>query len=255
VAKAKEPEVVSVASEYHQRHMDGERKLQAILKDGRAFASYEELLDLQMNHQWEPAQVASLLKHQSKVVQLQMVAGTSQQREELEQAAADADSEFNEKAPKLDAEIQKLTQERNALERKAAQLAKRHDDALNAVESLQALVPEHIKRMVDMRRKALNNSLRREINDNQTRIDQLKNLLDPSKYENEERHAEAAKFADFNFAAVDGKGRWRTTAAFDAAKPEMKKELAELELKVKGLTIQYNHELDQITEALEVYSK
>lgn len=153
-----------------------EKILSDVWEDDREL-TYPEQMFFRTELGYNDKQLKNEKRRVNSKMQLQAIAGTTDDRTALAKEVERSAKALATKRPKLQQEIDELSKQLRSLERDAAQSEKRSNEASEAVEKLRACVPPTIQAEYDTRKRALNESIRRELFDCETEIKAIETAL------------------------------------------------------------------------------
>lgn len=208
---------------------------------------------------WSDVTIREQLRRMVNVLRLQSISGTTADREAASKEAETATSVCKKESPKIIDQIEKLQSKLNQLERDERLATKRRDEQVEAVGQLRSMTPEHVAKSVNERRSLLNNTLRRQISDIETRTQELECCLNPSKYRTEQDYFDTVQRCRHDAVLVSDDRNVRRKqlcpATWPTIRAELEAELSALREQIDPLQSQYDSEMAKIEADLNYYAR
>ena len=244
-----------IAEDYRQSLMDADHLLREICQAGR-HPNFADQTFFLRDCGWDEQKVAAQLRRMNSVLRLSAIAGTAGDRSAALSESNTASELAEKESPKLRAKIEDLQAKLTALERDARLADKRVTEQNEAVAKLRELVPEHVRTEVQSTTNLLKRTTGAEINNAETRLNELQCCLDPSKYRHEQDHLEALQrsFRDaVTFKEIGQFLKRELSPAWPEIQTSIKTELTELQSKLESMQAEYSEALEQAELPLNFY--
>ena len=114
-----------------------DRMLRKIVHENRQ-ANFTESTYFKGKLNWDQAKINREIRRIGNVARLQAIIGTASQREELESERQTANEIAEKEVPKLEQQIEKLTRQKNQLEKAASNATRRCAEVAEAIEKLRS---------------------------------------------------------------------------------------------------------------------
>ncbi len=130
-------EVTCLAEDQAFDYKFADRMLRTIVRENRQ-PSFTENTYFRGKLNWDQAKINREIRRIENVARLQAIIGTASQREELESERQTANEIAEKEVPKLEQQIEKLTRQKNQLEKAASNATRRCAEVAEAIEKLRS---------------------------------------------------------------------------------------------------------------------
>ncbi len=267
MAKSKSVAVLDVSA----RLSEADQRLRTIVVDqvgepSSADLAYFRALGWNVSSRYAPPseqpQLIREIERMRQVVQWQAVAGTAEQRAELETEMLRALDEADEKLPGIQEQIRKLETEATKLRDRPKQLGKRLEQANTGVAKLRELAPADARFSYDSQMKDLERSLGHKIKSLRSRQQTITAVLqmDPSS-QAAKIHCESLERSGREgmlIVQVEGNRRYSSVNVGEWSRylSELRTELADIERQLPDLDDEYKaRETDILLGTLDLYAQ
>ena len=244
-----------IGEDYRQSLMNAEYLLREICQAGR-HPNFADQTFFLRECGWDEQKVAAQLRRMNSVLRLSAIAGTAGDREASFKESESAAAVLEKEGPKLAAKIADLQAKLTALERDARLADKRVTEQNEAVAKLRELVPEHVRTEVQSTTNLLKRTTGAEINNAETRLNELQCCLDSTRYRHEQDYLESLQrsFRDaVTFKEIGQFLKRELTPAWPEIQASVESELAELQTKLESMQAEYSEAIEQAELPLNFY--
>ena len=245
-----------IAEDYRQSLMDADHLLREICQAGR-HPNFADQTFFLRDCGWDEQKVAAQLRRMNSVLRLSAIAGTAGDRSAALSESNTASELAEKESPKLRAKIEDLQAKLTALERDARLSAKRVEEQNEAVQKRRELVPEHIRSAVQSTTNLLKRTTGAEINNAETRLNELQCCLDSTRYRHEQDYLESLQrsFRDaVTFKEIGQFLKRELSPAWPEIQAGIQSELAELQTKLETMRGEYSEALSAAELPLDYYT-
>jgi hypothetical protein len=218
--------------------------------------SYEETDFLNNVVGWTRQKISENSRRVSRRIMLQHVAGTSDDRKELDKLTAAAQAELANRGPGIEAEIARLQTELAGLDKKAASFTKRQEEVQTALEQLTKLCSPEVQQTVDCRVQHIEQTLGRDILDATTDLNAIKGVVAGPVDKHDSHYWTRLKLFDRSLVDEGAQADWVTysySSAWPAAKDKLLAEIATRESQIAELEARRAVELEKVEADLRQY--
>lgn len=170
----------ALAEEIRQDRRNVSQRAEAVLREvveqDRDF-TFDELQFFTAEAGYDKRKLAQERRRMARVVRLQAIAGTSDERTKLEKSLTAAQADLKKRGPEVQAQIDKLTAELRGLEKSVDSLSRRKSEVDQALLNLTECVCPATSAAAAVKRSQVKTTLGREASDLKTDIQQIETLL------------------------------------------------------------------------------
>jgi len=250
----------SFAEEILESHENDTLEADFLLRDitrANRKPNYAEAVFFQQKMNWSEKQVNDQMRRMNSVVRLQGVAGSEADRQAAQDECKTSADVLAKEQPRLETKIAELQSKLASLERDARLSQKRVDEQTQAVLQLRESVPQHIQKRVQSEVNAIANTLRRELLDAESRIQELQCCLSPSKYPSQALYLESLRrsFRDAVNDHIEGRSRtFQLSPAWPGIRIAIESELSDLQAQLPDLKAEYTAAIEAAEMPLSYYT-
>ena len=244
-----------IAEDYRQSLMNADHLLREICHAGR-HPSFADMTFFQRECGWDEQKVAAQLRRMNSVLRLSAIAGTAGDREASFKESESAAAVLEKEGPKLAAKIADLQAKLTALERDARLSAKRVEEQNDAVAKRHELAPEHVWTEVQSTTNLLKRTTGAEINNAETRVQELACCLDSTRYRHQQDYLESLRRSFCGSVVVKEYGKFlkrELSPQWPEIQASIESELAELQTKLESMQAEYSEAIEQAELPLNFY--
>lgn len=229
-----------------------EEMLAAAADDGAAL-SFEEITFLKSRLGWTDQDIRKQRTRIATVRRWQSISGTAKDREAMAQEAETAKQVYEDKAPKIEAEIEKLQQRLRSLENDRDRSAKRLGEMEEAAAKLKDvwLLPAHRRAEYLAASNAFSHGINRELMDVDAEIKYIGHQLNWD-HSSPTVVYDHIRFAGRHFITQGARG-WQVTEAWHEHVADIKKRLPELHRQRAELQAEFDRQSAELAAMLGVY--
>jgi hypothetical protein len=241
----------------HAEEVQAVDTLLAEITQANRRATHAELCYFSKNLNWDESDVKRELRRMHSVLRLQSIAGGLEDRQAAAKEAETSTQILEKEGVKVADQIAKLQAKLASMERDQRLAVKRVEDQSEAVKQLRELCPEHIRKSVNDERGRLDSSIMRQIQDAQTRTNELECCLTPSRYPSESAYLEALERSCREAVHVGNNGRMirrQLSPTWPSIRDSMETELQGLRDSITALQEQYDAAIGPIESKLDYYA-
>jgi len=250
----------SFASEVAESHsMDcsqADELLRTIVQENRK-PNYAEAVFFQQKMGWDSVRVNDQYRRMNSVLRLQAVCGSLADRQAAQDECKTSADVLAKEEPKLEAKVAELQSKLEGLRRDARLSARRCEEQTQAVRQLRELIPQHILLHVQAAVATIADTLRRDVLDAESRIQEIQCCITPSKYANENSYLEALRrsFREAITDHVEGHSlSFRLSTAWPGIRNAIEAELSALQSRLPDMKAEYTAAIEAAEAPLDYYS-
>ncbi|TWU36025.1 hypothetical protein [Novipirellula artificiosorum] len=248
--------IAGIAADHEENIREADQLLRELVIANRA-ANYKEMIYFR-ERGWDESRVKSERRRMHNVIRDEAIAGDLATRKASQVEAKKSGEVLASEGPKLDAQIDALQKQRDALERDARLAKKRVTDQTEAVVRLRELAPEHVRESANEQRRLVKSSLGKTLGEKKIRLNELDCCLDPGKYGDDvKKYLEQVK-RSVPGAVIERNIHGRRELQFSAdwmdIEKHLREEKRELEPEIAKLESELSAALQAIEESLDYYA-